>query len=234
MDRSETLAQHHLAYQGFRDIVYEPDGNVPPDFLLDKRIAVEVRRLNENERTRPTPKGLEEVEIPLTKRLTTLLHSYGPAASSAGWWVAVRFRRPVPRWKDIEVDVRAFFDAVRKGDAGSRPVRSFSDHLVLEAFSRAGTGDHVFELKIWIDEDSGGMLIDELERNLRVVIREKSQKVAPVRDRYAEWWLLLVDHIAFGLSEFDLAQFRRDVHIDHDWDKVILVNPGNHTHYCEL
>lgn len=234
MDRSETLAHDHLAYRGFRDICFEPDGNVPPDFLLDSRIAVEVRRLNENERTQSTPKGLEEVEIPLMKRLTTLLRSFGPATGSAGWWVAVRFIRPVPRWKDIEADVRAFFETVRRGDTGPRPVRSFGNHLVLEAFSRAGTGVHVFEIAITSDEDSGGWLIEELERNLRMVISEKSQKVAAVRGRYAEWWLLLVDHVAFGVSEYDLAQFRRDVNIDHDWDNVILVSPANHTHYCEL
>jgi hypothetical protein len=42
MDRSETLAYNHLVFRGFSSPVYEPDGNVPPDFLLDGRIAVEV------------------------------------------------------------------------------------------------------------------------------------------------------------------------------------------------
>ncbi len=48
MDTSESLVRDFLLYRGYADIVYEPDGNVPPDFLIDGRIAVEVRRLNQN------------------------------------------------------------------------------------------------------------------------------------------------------------------------------------------
>ena len=45
MDSSERIAYQYLSHQGFSDVAYEPDGNVPPDFLLNGRIAVEVRRL---------------------------------------------------------------------------------------------------------------------------------------------------------------------------------------------
>jgi hypothetical protein len=37
-----------LKIQGFHHIRYEPDGNIPPDILLYDKIAIEVRRLNEN------------------------------------------------------------------------------------------------------------------------------------------------------------------------------------------
>jgi len=45
MDRSETVGMHHLLFRGHSDVIYEPDGNVPPDFLVEGRSAVEVRRL---------------------------------------------------------------------------------------------------------------------------------------------------------------------------------------------
>jgi len=48
MDSSETLAKEYLRFLGYTDIIYEPDGNIPPDFLVNGRIAVEVRRLNQN------------------------------------------------------------------------------------------------------------------------------------------------------------------------------------------
>jgi len=44
MDSSERIVYEYLSSQGFSDVAYEPDGNVPPDFLLNGRIAVEVRR----------------------------------------------------------------------------------------------------------------------------------------------------------------------------------------------
>ncbi len=51
MDQSESHARDYLEHLGLGRVVYQPDGNVPPDFLVDGRIAVEVRRLNENELT---------------------------------------------------------------------------------------------------------------------------------------------------------------------------------------
>jgi len=48
MDDSEIVVRQHLEHLGFKSIIYEPDGNIPPDFLVEGRIAVEVRRLNQN------------------------------------------------------------------------------------------------------------------------------------------------------------------------------------------
>jgi hypothetical protein len=48
MDNSELIVSKYLASVHGDNFVYEPDGNTPPDFLVDQRIAVEVRRLNQN------------------------------------------------------------------------------------------------------------------------------------------------------------------------------------------
>lgn len=48
MDRSEGFARVHLHHRGFDDVVFEPSPNEPPDFLINGKIAVEVRRLNQN------------------------------------------------------------------------------------------------------------------------------------------------------------------------------------------
>ena len=48
MKQEEKWVEEYLTHRGFRDIVYEPDGNVPPDFLIDGKIAIEVRRLNQH------------------------------------------------------------------------------------------------------------------------------------------------------------------------------------------
>ena len=79
MDKSEEVANSYLVHLGFESIVFEPDGNVPPDFLVDARIAVEVRRLNQNEVTESGFQSLEEVAIPLQMRIGKLLASLGPA-----------------------------------------------------------------------------------------------------------------------------------------------------------
>lgn len=48
MDATENIVSDHLSYRGFANVQYEPDGNIPSDFLLDGNTAIEVRRLNQN------------------------------------------------------------------------------------------------------------------------------------------------------------------------------------------
>jgi hypothetical protein len=51
----EELAQHYLVSLGLGQVVYEPEPNLPPDFLINGTVAVEVRRLNQNEITAGGP-----------------------------------------------------------------------------------------------------------------------------------------------------------------------------------
>jgi hypothetical protein len=44
MNRDETLVDKYLRSLGLGEVVYEPDGKVPPVFLVGRRIAVEARR----------------------------------------------------------------------------------------------------------------------------------------------------------------------------------------------
>ena len=77
--KNDQWAYEYLAQQNFSDLVYEPDGNVPPDFLINGHIAVEARRFNHNEEGSETdPVGLEELWKPLETTVTTVIESMGP------------------------------------------------------------------------------------------------------------------------------------------------------------
>lgn len=115
MDDTERLAEQYLRSLNLGGVVYEPDGNVPPDFLVDARIAVEVRRLNQNyEFPDGSRQGLEELAIPLWKRFKTHLPSLGPSANGECWYVGLDFRRPLEEWKTlrplVEAELRAFME----------------------------------------------------------------------------------------------------------------------------
>jgi hypothetical protein len=101
MDRSERIVSEYLSYRGFRDVVYEADGNVPPDFLLNGCIAVEVRRLNQNEDKPDGPRGLEEAAIPLQAKVSRLLRTLGPSDGGESWYVVYTFRRPLLSWDEL-------------------------------------------------------------------------------------------------------------------------------------
>jgi hypothetical protein len=80
MNESEKSVYEYLTSQGLGTVVYEPDGNVPPDFLVDGRIAVEVRRLNQNEETTEGHRGLEEISKPLHALVRKALAAMGPSS----------------------------------------------------------------------------------------------------------------------------------------------------------
>jgi len=84
------------------------------------------------------------------------------------------------------------------------------------------------------DQESGGWLLAEMETNIRYCASEKARKIAKIQSKYPEWWLALVDHIGHGLDEFDREMFRDQVSIEHTWDRIILIDPRDHSRWFEI
>lgn len=240
MDSSEALVETYLKGLGYTNVQYEPDGNVPPDFLVDGRIAVEVRRLNQNfdDGGGKGPRGLEEAAIPLWRRVRNYLTDLGPApASGQSWYLLYRFSRPTPAWKDLK----------RELDLVLLPFMAHPDPQPFEA-RLSGVGE--FWLKVFraptakptffrpaghSDEQSGGWLINEIETNLKHCIAEKTGKIAGVRSRYPEWWLILPDQIGYGLDDFEQELFLNQVSLSAgDFDKIVLIDPRDATRTFQI
>jgi len=223
LDRSEELARQYLHHIGFNSVIYEPDGKVPPDFLADERIAVEVRRLNQNEITNSGHCGLEETEIPLLIKMKTLLASLGPSDTSVSWFVSYDFRRPLPPWKELQTRIRRELTIFRQGQPGnSRASIGITDNFEIELMRAGRCYPNFFLMGGHSDGDSGGWVLHELQKNLQICIDEKARKIARVREKYEEWWLILIDYIGYGVDERHHPQ---QLAIKHDWDKVLLVGP---------
>jgi hypothetical protein len=102
MDDSEKAVYEYLMARRLGPIIYQPDGNVPPDWLVDGRIAVEVRRLNQNETTDSGYRGLEETSKPLTQFVRRALAEAGPPIDGTTWFVHYSYQRPLPPFKELK------------------------------------------------------------------------------------------------------------------------------------
>jgi hypothetical protein len=237
MDDSESIVRDHLSHLGFKDIVYQPDGNVPPDFLADGRIAIEVRRLNENELTESGGfRGMETDRIATGRKFQALLRSLGPSKSGTSWFVGCKLKRPIPRWKDIEEDLRRVLEDVRDNDDRQklcvlRIAEGFEAQIVHQASSSHPT---CFVFAGCNDRDMGGFVLGDTQWNLRLCVEDKMRRIARVRNKYPEWWLVFVDHIGFGVDVCDQELFRQRLEIEHDLDRVILVSPLDPTRAFEV
>jgi hypothetical protein len=235
MDNSEKVANDYLVHLGFENIVYEPDGNMPPDFLVNGRTAVEVRRLNQNERTASGFRGLEEIAIPLQMKIGRLLASLGPSRSGTSWFVHYTLKRPVPAWDVLRPALRQHLIAFRDDQSDDRPTAiMIADSLELELIRASNTHARCFVPGGYSDDDSGGWVFEETQKNLRLCIEEKTLKIARVRDNYPEWWLILVDRIGYGVDDRDRQLYREHLAIRHSWDKVILLSPLDYRSAFEI
>jgi hypothetical protein len=235
MDSSEKLVEAHLKSVGYRDVRYEPDGNIPPDFLADGKVAIEVRRLNQNfdDKSGRGIRGLEEVSIPLWNKVREYLIGLGPARSSdQSWFVIHKFARPTPAWRDLKREL----DAVLLPFMASNNPQPFEKTLnvrgvfEINVFRASAPKPTFFRPGGHIDEQSGGWLIAEIAANLQHCIDEKSMKIARYRSKYPVWWLVLPDHIGYGLDEFDKELLLDQATIQPGvFDRIILLDPHDAT-----
>lgn len=88
MRKSERLAQEYLSRLSLGEVIPEPDGNILPDFSIDGRIGVEVRRLNQNYTGGPgRPEGLEVLSISLWQWFRKVLLTLGPSQTDECWYL---------------------------------------------------------------------------------------------------------------------------------------------------
>ena len=235
MDDSEEVANEYLLNLGLGAVVYEPDGNTPPDFLVNGTIAVEVRRLNQNEIIESGHRGLEVTRIPLEASVRKLLASLGPAQSGVSWFVCYDFGRPLPEWKNLRSALRDYLLTFRANPSPEKELSSTICKGFEIKLRRAGNSYPQFFVPGGsADDDSGGWVLQETQKNLGLCIEEKARKIAPYRHRYPEWWLVLVDRIGYGVDACDEQLFREHLKFEHNWDKIVLVNPLNPRFIFEL
>lgn len=238
MDDSEQLADEYLRSCGFEDPVYEPDGRVPPDFLIEGGIAVEVRRLNQMHKSGIEMPGLEQIQRSFADKIPILLKGLGLSPAGNSWFVFLTFRRPLPPWrqlsKRLSEELQAFSqDAGRRIGSGHtiRVEKNFSIHLQ-RASSAHG---EFFVFGGYSDLDAGGWVISELERNMTICVSEKTNAIAPFRHKYREWWLVLIDRIAYAnIRGEDAVALRNRLHGLADWDRVVLVSPIDSTRGLQI
>ena len=233
MDRSEQIVSEYLLHRGFRDVVYEPDGNTTPDFLIDGRIAVEVRRLNQNEDTPNGHRGLENITIPLQAKIGALLKTLGPS-NGESWYVMYRLRRPLPAWKHLATSLRSELLEFRNNTDRHQLTRTIAPTFHITLIKAGKSYPDFFVPGGYADSDSGGFVLAELNRNIRICVMEKTKKVACARTKYPEWWLILVDHIGYGNDERNHEEVHQLFQFEHSWDKIVLVNPLDATQGYEI
>lgn len=225
MKPEEKVAERYLTSLGFQNVEYEPDRNVPPDFLADGRIAAEVRRLNQNAITATGLQGIEEEAIPLHMGMRTFLASFGAPTSGKSWFVSYRLKRPLPRIKPLREALRPHLERFKQVEGIGVDRQVNIPGVTLRIFPASNAHSALFVPGGGNDQDAGGFVLDETIRNVALCMEEKAVKIAAYRPKYPEWWLVLVDHIGYGVEECDRETYRQQLTVGSGFDRIVLLDP---------
>lgn len=235
MKAEEVQAHQYLSHCGYGRIEFEPDGSVPPDFLVDSRIAVEVRRLNQNKLAAGELKGLEEDSIPMWQGIRRLLPSLGPSTMGHSWAVGMTFERPVEEWRTLRPKIAKALEAfMQSNPVASSTTIQVATNFKLDLFPLEKDHGKFFVLGGSMDFDEGGFIIGEMVDNIRACMAEKAALVAPVRKNYPEWWLVLINKIDTDLQHEEEQQIKSHIAMPSEWKRVIVVNGRNPTRAFDL
>lgn len=234
MNREEIIAEAYLNSLGFKNVVFEPDGNIPPDFSIDDRIAVEVRRLNQHSFTKDQVRGLEEDRLPLFKLLQSSLSKFNSQYKGDTYWVSIRFHRPREKGSIVKEAIRkALTDFLSKPFPLPCDVK-VTNSIYFHIFSSSPVKGIVFQFAGGTDRESGGFVLDEFKKNFDHCVKEKSKKISNHYGKYTSWWLVLVDQIAYGFDEGEKKEIKSMVRVNLCWDKVIVLDSLNGNNILEI
>ena len=225
----ESRAKQWLEFQGHTNIRKPSDD--PPDYVVEERFAVEVRRLDRPEET---------FERRLHDTVEKVLAEFGPPLEGCTVLVSCDYPDlpPLPEKGEVEKEIREALKSNRHLEES----RIGLDCGICLSFFPIGLldhGDSRFVLgDVSIATAHTGWILSELKEHIPRCIEEKSSKVRG-KDRvdcYCEWWLVLVDYIesAGQLEESELEDLREAIQFRDFWKRIVIISPENPEQFYEL
>ena len=246
-NRDERQARLWLERQGHADIRRPSDD--PPDFVVDRRYAVEVRRLNWMTEDNGSARGIEEYETPFRNTISKVLEEFGEPPG--GYTVTVHCDFPydaqrLPAKDLVRAKVRetvgeyaeAMGNVLRTGSSPKGHDWKVACGINFFFSSAKTSAAGRFELiDVEVETASRGWVISDAVNSIAHCVKEKTRKVVRKNrvHEYAEWWLVLVDHIlVVPLEEEGLNALRNSLPPMGFWSRAAVVSPYDPELFFEL
>lgn len=218
----EEKVYNFLKSKGYKNIKYEPDGNVPPDFLINEKIAVEVTRLN-----------FENIEwtYEFIKEVRDIVENFKRENFTNYVLFTVRFNalineRKIKRYIKYIREILCNYD----GNTEKDEVLDNYVEISLKPILDGNKSSKILDPYLFSSSITIGFLVSEAYKKLKKVIIEKGEKKTKINTKYDFWWLILVDHTGICLSsnsERDLKKLKElvmnDKSICSEWDEISIL-----------
>lgn len=228
MNKDEKRVKKFLENQ-YSNIQFEPIKNSPPDFLINNKIAVEVRRLNQNYFDGESTFGLEELDIPLHFSILEVLNSFNNRFEGTTYYLLLNYQRPLKSSiYSIKKALSNTLEDFLSSNCSLKGKIDLDENVGIEIVERfKPINNELFHLGSSYDNDTGGAVGHIFFKNIEHCLSEKSRKIAKVKKDYEEWWLILLNHIYFlGLENQHMIEFLKKELSLRNFEKLLILHPN--------
>lgn len=221
MKIEEYLAQQYLLSKGYKDLIFEPDGNCTPDFVVEGNIAIEVRRLN----IYVAEEAIEKLQYKIHPFLNKIINNIRKSDYNHSAYLSIYYKRPLTVSKELSGKISEVLrNHIRHLDEAKGYI--IQDNFKIQIFPTEEKFDTVYHIGSILDHDRSYFVVSKLYDNLKLILKEKEKKIRPHKNKYGTWWLVLVDNIGYGMTDYDIMQFKELPSIETVFEKVILIPPS--------
>lgn len=223
MKKEEIIVKEFLIYKGYYPIEFEPLGKSKSlDFLINNKIGVEVRRLNQYMNIDGIIEPIEKLEHKIESQFEKILDELNDPKLSFSIAVLLEYKRPLSPTKQFQKELKDSIVLSTQLQNFNANIQ-FSKNLAYSLFLKEKS-DKTYELRGVLDKDRGGAIQDIRYEALKFSINEKSKKLNHLKDEFSELWLILVDDISQRIDKMVRLDLKRYPLINSIFDRIILIS----------
>jgi hypothetical protein len=229
LNSDEEIVNKYLQTNVGGEIVHEPDGKNPPDFSIDSSIAIEVRRLNAHYFLSQKIKSIEAMDIPVRKKFNRIIKNLPIEYQGKSYFVGFCLNHPIKSFdtETIKGMKKILENYLSTSDADTHINFRVNSKITLNIDpADPKTGKPLFPGGM-INHSEGGFIIPIYFENINHCIDEKNKKIDNYKQKYNEWWLILVDHLCNDLEASDIEQIKNNIGDLGNFCKLIIITKDN-------
>lgn len=222
MNKDEEIAKSYLNNLGFQKLEFEPNGNIPPDFSLNKKIGIEVRRLNKHF----NGESLEKIEFGEIRKIENFILKFNSNKTfKKTHSVSIYYLRPL-RFKQIKKKIESCLNHYSE-NLNQNFEYNIAENFSMSILEYTERFESDFEVMFWNDENKGGVVIKDLKSNITLALKEKEEKIVKYFNEFEEWWLILINHISPNIRNQELEVLKQEIPKSNLFKKIIILDLNN-------
>jgi hypothetical protein len=234
MKTEERITYDFLSTLGYKNIIYEPLGrSKPPDFSIEGKIGIEVRRLNKYIKINGEYEPIEKFEFEFVPKFRNAIKELENQNLPFSIGINLNYKRPFEVTKQLLKDLKnSIIDSTISENYGINIF--FNEKITYMLFKGNGRSDQTYKLIGIMDRDRGGVVQDSRSNALQICIDEKSSKLKSLEDKFNELWLVLVDNIFSRVDYTTKQDLQRIPEIRSIFKRIIMISFKDSTNWIDL